>query len=185
MLKLLSLRSRKYFRIVLWGYYRAKMRCTEFLPTNIQHTWTMAALAFARRSMLDHHTFSPQPPVSSNMASWKIPELNGCFQLQETPLISMVHLVSISQVPYAAFHPIFFLHHSNVDRIYEKHVQMETPEECVPRARLMWKRAGEPMLKIGSQIPGMMFFQVSYNHIQSINHQDSSRIYDTFIHESY
>jgi len=31
---------------------------------------------------------------------------------------------------YAAFHPIFFLHHCNVDRIYEKHVQMETPEEC-------------------------------------------------------
>lgn len=36
----------------------------------------------------------------------------------------------MNTVPYAAFHPIFFLHHSNVDRIYEKHVQMETPEEC-------------------------------------------------------
>ncbi|CAE7561580.1 unnamed protein product [Symbiodinium natans] len=36
----------------------------------------------------------------------------------------------MSTVPYAAFHPIFFLHHSNCDRIYEKHVQLETPEEC-------------------------------------------------------
>ncbi|CAE7187067.1 unnamed protein product, partial [Symbiodinium sp. KB8] len=36
----------------------------------------------------------------------------------------------MTTVPYAAFHPIFFLHHSNCDRIYEKHVQLETPEEC-------------------------------------------------------
>ena len=28
----------------------------------------------------------------------------------------------MTTVPYAAFHPIFFLHHSNCDRIYEKHV---------------------------------------------------------------
>ena len=38
------------------------------------------------------------------------------------------------KVQFAAFHPIFFLHHANVDRIYEKHVQMETPEECVSLA---------------------------------------------------
>ncbi|CAK9064401.1 unnamed protein product [Durusdinium trenchii] len=37
----------------------------------------------------------------------------------------------MSTVPYAAFHPIFFLHHANVDRIYEKHLHMETPEESV------------------------------------------------------
>eukprot|EP00931_Biecheleriopsis_adriatica_P064366 TRINITY_DN39161_c0_g1_i1.p1 TRINITY_DN39161_c0_g1~~TRINITY_DN39161_c0_g1_i1.p1 ORF type:complete len:1033 (-),score=216.03 TRINITY_DN39161_c0_g1_i1:144-3242(-) len=35
----------------------------------------------------------------------------------------------MTSLKYAAFHPVFFLHHCNVDRIYEKHVQMETPAE--------------------------------------------------------
>eukprot|EP00928_Gymnodinium_smaydae_P030757 TRINITY_DN22780_c0_g1_i1.p1 TRINITY_DN22780_c0_g1~~TRINITY_DN22780_c0_g1_i1.p1 ORF type:complete len:1085 (-),score=111.19 TRINITY_DN22780_c0_g1_i1:65-3229(-) len=36
----------------------------------------------------------------------------------------------MTSLRYAAFHPVFFLHHCNVDRVYEKHVQMETPSEC-------------------------------------------------------
>jgi len=35
----------------------------------------------------------------------------------------------MTSLRYAAFHPIFYLHHCNVDRIYEKHLELETPEE--------------------------------------------------------
>jgi hypothetical protein len=36
----------------------------------------------------------------------------------------------MTSIKYAAFHPIFFLHHCNVDRLYEKHVSMESQQEC-------------------------------------------------------
>ena len=56
------------------------------------------------------------------------------------------------KVQFAAFHPIFFLHHANVDRIYEKHVQMETPEECVSLA------AGVVTAKFGHKKGGNLEF---------------------------
>ena len=37
----------------------------------------------------------------------------------------------MTSLRYSAFHPIFFLHHCNVDRIYEKHLSIETPEESM------------------------------------------------------
>eukprot|EP00038_Savillea_parva_P010861 m.193324 g.193324 ORF g.193324 m.193324 type:complete len:873 (-) comp18898_c0_seq1:157-2775(-) len=36
----------------------------------------------------------------------------------------------MSSVQFAAFHPIFFLHHCQVDRIYEKYLHVEGIEEC-------------------------------------------------------
>merc|ERR1719454_2436145 len=36
----------------------------------------------------------------------------------------------MTSIRYAAFTPLFFLHHCNVDRIYEKHVNMEGQAEC-------------------------------------------------------
>jgi len=43
-----------------------------------------------------------------------------------------VHVISgwpMTTVPYAAFNPLFFLHHSNVDRLYEKYLSMYKDSE--------------------------------------------------------
>jgi hypothetical protein len=86
-------------------------------------------------------------------------------------ILWVMHTASISQVPYAAFHPIFFLHHSNVDRIYEKHVQMETPEECVSRTGRANVEAPS-MGSMGSPIPRMLAIIVV---VQSMNHHESMK----------
>eukprot|EP00961_Rhodomonas_salina_P110398 1485706-Rhodomonas_salina.1 len=41
----------------------------------------------------------------------------------------------MTSVRYAAFHPVFFLHHCNVDRIYQRHVTSEGPAECAAEFR--------------------------------------------------
>eukprot|EP00928_Gymnodinium_smaydae_P078047 TRINITY_DN6164_c0_g2_i1.p1 TRINITY_DN6164_c0_g2~~TRINITY_DN6164_c0_g2_i1.p1 ORF type:complete len:1025 (+),score=171.15 TRINITY_DN6164_c0_g2_i1:55-3129(+) len=53
----------------------------------------------------------------------------------------------LSTVDYAAFHPIFFLHHAQVDRVYEKHLQLESPAECqaeFKQRQQMLSSRGEP-----------------------------------------
>eukprot|EP00928_Gymnodinium_smaydae_P078046 TRINITY_DN6164_c0_g1_i1.p1 TRINITY_DN6164_c0_g1~~TRINITY_DN6164_c0_g1_i1.p1 ORF type:complete len:1000 (+),score=140.68 TRINITY_DN6164_c0_g1_i1:170-3169(+) len=53
----------------------------------------------------------------------------------------------LSTVEYAAFHPIFFLHHAQVDRVYEKHLQLESPSESqaeFKQRQQMLSSRGEP-----------------------------------------
>ena len=66
-----------------------------------------------------------------------------------------------------------------MDRIYEKHVQMETPEECVPRTG----RANVEAPSMGSPIPRMMLAIIVV--IQSMNHHESMKYpsINPFIHE--
>ena len=45
-----------------------------------------------------------------------------CFYNSFKQSSTATHLIMRLLSTEAAFHPIFFLHHSNCDRIYEKHV---------------------------------------------------------------
>jgi len=49
----------------------------------------------------------------------------------------------LSDPAYAAFHPLFFLHQCNLDRIYESYLQQRGPQECSASFRLRQEQLHE------------------------------------------
>jgi hypothetical protein len=57
----------------------------------------------------------------------------------------------MADVPAAAFCPIFFLHHCNVDRVYESYLNVQGHEECLDEFRdfQQWKESGGQVAAAG------------------------------------
>ena len=156
MLKLLSLRSRKCFRIVLWGYYRAKMR--SGIRTN-QHT-----------TYVDNG--SANVCVEIDAGSSNFHHSLGCFQTWlagKSPVTAWRFLAIGKSID---FYGPFGIHLSGSLRCISSHL-LPAPFQCGPH---LWETRADgdtrrmcasgtanveasrgTNAEIGSQIPGMMF----------------------------
>ena len=93
-------------------------------------TWTMPL----RRSAMSKQGTpnSLQFSTSLSICAFANGSRNGNDRSVESPHNS-VHVIvgfPMASLSWAAFHPVFYLHHNNVDRVYEKYITLESDSQA-------------------------------------------------------
>ncbi|KAG2434558.1 hypothetical protein HYH02_012224 [Chlamydomonas schloesseri] len=103
----------------------------QLIPAEMNSELTSYGLASDERIIQRLQSMRVGAQTATALAQWEHPRAAsthaGNANSVETPHNS-VHVVCgwpMTSVTYAAFHPIFFMHHCNVDRVYEAYLQKD------------------------------------------------------------